>query len=389
LAFTFGVIIVATVVALAVSGSQATRSVPKRKTPASATIERGRALLQRGKPEQALAAVRSIQAGESDEADALVIRGLSYAALNEVAAARNTLERAWRLRPDPMAAKVLAAIYAGSNETQRATDALNAAAKLDPADFRPWYALGAVIYAPHGRHDDAVKAFREALSRLPKHDESRIGLIDSLLATYKAEQAAPLLDALRQERPDDPKVLALAARLARDTGNEKDAARLAQEALAHDPDNREALILRAKMTRKGVQADQALRDIERAVSLDSNDAQALRLLASIEAAHGLKARSDATLSRCERVVSNQKRIDELTAEIEAHPNDPALRCGLARAAMDAHLTPLAIQSYQAALAIDPNYSDAKHGLARLNGSPIEASPSAASRHAGKPERSAR
>ena len=75
--------------------------------------------LQTGQPRLAIVAVSAVREGTPEEAEALTIRGLALASLEEVGPARVVLERAWRLRPNAMAAKVLAAIYLGANETDR------------------------------------------------------------------------------------------------------------------------------------------------------------------------------------------------------------------------------------------------------------------------------
>ncbi len=98
------------------------------------------------------------------------------------------------------------------------------ASRLDPSDFRPWYAMGESVYLRLRRHDLAVQAFRESLNRLPGHTESRIGLVDALLRSHRVEEATPLLEQVLKERPDSPRVLALATELAIESGDETGAA---------------------------------------------------------------------------------------------------------------------------------------------------------------------
>ena len=96
------------------------------------------------------ARLRRVESGSPHEAEALTIKGMAHAALEETGPARQALERAWRLGPSAMAAKVLAALYLGANETDRGHLMLQAAAKIDPADFRPWFAIGDMVYRRHG-----------------------------------------------------------------------------------------------------------------------------------------------------------------------------------------------------------------------------------------------
>ena len=185
-----------------------------RDRQAETALARGREYLRQGRPRRAIQAVSQIPEESPDGADALTIKGLAFASLEAVGPARQVLERAWRRRPDAMAAKVLAAIYLAANETDRGLRMLQAAAQIVPDDFRPWYAMGESVHMRRRKFDDAVLAFRESLKRLPDHLESRIGLIDALIKAHRLEEAAPLVATISRERPDDPEVLILAARLA-------------------------------------------------------------------------------------------------------------------------------------------------------------------------------
>src|SRR5262249_51440933 len=187
--------------------------------------------------------VSRIGAGSPDEAEALAIRGLAHAGLEEVAPAQQDLERAWRLRPTPIVAKVLAAIYLSAYEHERGLQMLKHASQLDPTDFPPWYAMGEAVYLRLHRYDEAIKAFQEALQRRPGHVDSRIGLADALLESHRPDEAERALEGVLTERPDEPRVLTLAAELAWEAGRHPDALPSLERVLSLDPDHRAALIL--------------------------------------------------------------------------------------------------------------------------------------------------
>jgi tetratricopeptide (TPR) repeat protein len=334
-----------------------------------AAVARGRAALQAGQFGRALRAVAEIRPGDPAEGEALTVKGLALAALQEVGPARLALERAWQLRPDPMAAKVLAAIYLGSFETDRALAMLQAAATLDPTDFRPWYAMGESVYLRLNRPQDAAAAFREALKRKPDHEPSQVGLAAALLESNRPDEAGVWLDALLRDHPDDPALLALAARRARDLGHAAESARLIDRVLARDPNHRAALLLRAEARQRAGDVRAALADAEHAETLDPNDPAVLGLLAQIETALGLKQRAAATVARRRQIEQRKAAMEQLVQTIQAHPTDPAPRCRLAQLAAEAGLTALALQSYQAALALDPHYRPARDGLAALPPTP--------------------
>jgi len=312
-----------------------------------------------------------IKEGSPNEAEALTIRGLAHAALEEVGPARQDLERSWRIRPTPMAAKVLAAIYLSAYEHERGFQMLQHASQLDPGDFQPWYAMGAVVHLRLRRYQEAIGAFQEALKRLPNHLESRIGLVDALVKSHRPEEAEPVLQGVLRERPDDPRVLILAAELAQEMGRDPDAAHLLDRALARDPDRPEALLLHARLQVRRGHPQDALTEAARAAAVSPNDLAALNLLASIQSTLGLKDQAAQTLARRREVERRTAQIETLMHTIEERPNDPEPRWRLGRAAVEAGMQPWAVHGYQAALALAPDCEPARRGLIELGVPPGE------------------
>ncbi len=357
-----------------------------RKREATEALARGRAYLQKGQSRRAIQAVSRIGKGSPFEGQALTIRGLALAALGEIGPARRVLERALRVRPDPMAAKMLAAIYLGAYETERGLQTLELAARLDPQDFRPWYAMGEGVYLRLRRYDEAAGAFRQALTRAPAHLGSRIGLIEALAEAHRPEEAESRLQAVLHDQPDDPKVLVLAARLALEAGRSQEAAQFVDRSLALDPDHRAALLLRARLRFGAGQSEQALADAERASRLDPTDVAALQLLGTIQVARGLKEQAAQTVARGRDIQRRTGRMEELLLEIQRRPDEPGPRCRLGQLAREAGLESLALQSYQAALALDPNWAPARQGLLELGVPRAQIPPLAAAQLVGAPTR---
>ena len=336
---------------------------------AARAIASGKTQLQRGRPDLALRAVSAIPDGGPRAAEALTIRGMALVALGRVEESREALERSWELNPaQPMAAKVLAAIYFSRSETDRGLALLNAAARLDPKDFRPWYARGDV-YRRIGRPQEAADAFREALRRLPGDPESSIGLAWALLKLGKPEEAGTPLETAMRAEPGDPRVLGLDAQRALLLGRADEAIDLAGRCLLVDPGQVEALLTRARALRGQGRHEEALRDAERAVALAPNTLPPLHLLALTEAALGLEERSAATSERHRALNALLQQMDELVAKIGAEPDDPGPRWRLGQLAARSGELTLAEQSFRAALAIDPGCRPAAEGLAALGRTP--------------------
>jgi tetratricopeptide (TPR) repeat protein len=328
-------------------------------------LARGHALLDQGRFRQAIRTVSAVQTGGTAEAEALTIRGIAEASLEEVAPARRDLERAWQLRPNAAAARVLAAIYLSAGETERGFQMLLSASRIDPDDYRPWYAMGELVHRRLGHDEPAIAAFREALRRRPDHLESRLGLVEALIRLHRPQQAESILEGVLRERPDDPGVATRAAEVALELGRDHEAARLLERSLASDPDHRDALILLARLQVRRGRPREALAAAEHACALEPNDPAALGLLGMIQAALGLKDQAAWTRDRRREVERRNRQIEGLQRTILEHPNDPEPRCRLGRAAAEAGLRTLAM----AALALAPDCQPARQGLIDLGLSP--------------------
>jgi tetratricopeptide (TPR) repeat protein len=339
----------------------------EREREARAAVAEGRDALLRGRPTRALVAVASVPEHGPWEADRLTVQGLALAALDRPEAARPVLERALKLDPkQPMAAKVLAAVYFSANESDRGFEMLEKAARVDPDDFRPWFAAGDILLHFQNEPEKAAKAFRQALRRRPDHDESRVGLIDALLTLGSTSEASPLLDQILHDHPGDLKVLRLAARRARLAGQPDEMNRYAELALDLDPDDTETLVIRAQYLQMKGRAREALDFSERAVAIAPNNLSALNQLARIEAALGLKDRSAATSARHRAARDRAERIGRLKEEIQKRPDDPEPRWRIGQEAAQGGMRILAVNSFRAALALDPQCQPARAGLTALD-----------------------
>jgi tetratricopeptide (TPR) repeat protein len=341
------------------------RPARAREREARAAITQGERHLREGRPDRALRAVAKVGEEETWAAGALTVKGMALAALDRPDEARPLLERSLKLDPaQPMAAKVLAAVYFYQNENPRGFVMLDVAARLDPGDFRPWYGTGD-IYRRLDRPAKAAEAFEQALRRRPDHHESRVGLIWARLATAGPESATPLLTEALRERPDDPEVLGLAARHALDLGRTKEAMDYADRCLALDPGHVGALLIRARLNQAAGHPDRALADAESAVSRAPDNLGALNQLGLAETALGLKERAAATFARHRKLREDLDRVQREQELVEAHPDDPEPRWRLGRVAAEAGLPNLAARSFRAALALDPSCEPARLGLAAL------------------------
>jgi tetratricopeptide (TPR) repeat protein len=339
-----------------------------RPTDHWAEAAEAKAQLGRGRPDLAFQAVSSIRDEGPGSAEALTLAARSLLMLNNVALARKTLERSLQMQPDqPEAVKMLAAIYLASGDGTRGLDLLKKASRLDPGDFRPWFAM-AKVYLDLGEFSEAADAYAATLRRSPppaEAREARIGRVRALLDSHRDAEAADDIDVIRRRYPDDAEVLSLAARQAHALGRFGEALDLADGALASDPESFDARLVRAQIHHREGRPEQALADLESATRINPNHVGALQLLAQVQTRLGRSDQAKATLERTRKTRERLALMDRLTREIHEKPDDPEPRWRMGQAAVEGGMETLAYQCFQAALDVDPTYGPAREALDEL------------------------
>jgi tetratricopeptide (TPR) repeat protein len=304
-------------------------------------VARGQRMLRMGRPDAALQAVSQVRDERPGSAEAMYVAGLALAQLEQYRSARHAFERSLNLQPDrPRTLRALAALYLSQGDSARGLECLKRAARADPNDFRPWFAMGKV-YLDLGESAEAASAYGEAVRLAPDHDEAKAGSVEALIAANRAEEAGPLVEGLLAAQPESPKILGLAAAQARETGRHERALELAGRALAIDPDEAEALLTRARLLLHDRKTAEALTDLERLVALNPNKLAALTMKAQAESSLGMADRAAATARRHHQAGVRLERMDALSKEISARPNDPEPRYQLGLVALEGGQLPLA------------------------------------------------
>ncbi|MCI0682927.1 MAG: tetratricopeptide repeat protein [Gemmataceae bacterium] len=176
-----------------------------------------------------------------------------------------------------------------------------------------------------GNLQEAVADFRAAADLEPAHAEGRALLADSLVKTGRFQQAAPLLEQLRTERPDDVTVL-IGIALCHVAAREFDqAAALLSQALERQPGHALALLERGRLELEQNRPELAEGWLRKSLAADPADRRAhymlfqcLRLQAKDEAA-------DRQLADAKRVVADLNRLREIiTDELARRPGDVGL-----------------------------------------------------------------
>jgi tetratricopeptide (TPR) repeat protein len=328
-------------------------------------VDRGRRYLRRGRADLALQAVSEIRDEASGSGEAMTVAGLALLRLGEYRGARLALERALTLQPNQFdAAATLAELNFGLGNGVRGIEVLQMAARLRPQEFRVWLTMGKTLH-DLGDFPKAIQAYERALGVKPDDREALVGLIGSLIDTDQPDQAEPSLSKALEKYPDDPRVLGFASRGAFDANRLVEAIALADRALARDPKNLDALLTRARAHVVQGQWQQALPDAERARTAFPNDLGSLQLLQKIQSRLGQTER--AAMTQAERVRAQDRiaLMNRLNKEISLHPEDPKLLWTMGQTAWEGGSFLLASRCFGAALALDPNFKQARESLTAL------------------------
>jgi tetratricopeptide (TPR) repeat protein len=295
----------------------------------------------------------------------MTVAGLALLRMGEYRGARLALERALKLQPNQFdAATTLAELNFGLGNGPRGIEVLQMAARLRPQEVRVWLTMGKVL-RDLGDFPKAIQAYERALGLNPDDREALIGFIGCLMDTDQAEQAEASVTKALGKYLDDPRVLGFAARGAFDANRLVEAIALADRALASDPKNLEALLTRARAHVVQGHWEQALPDAERARAAYPNHLGSLQLLQKIQAKVGLTDRAAVTQAERVRAQDRIELMGRLNKEINLNPDDPKLLWTMGQTAWEAGSLLLAYRCFGAALALDPNFQQARASLAAL------------------------
>ena len=127
------VVLVFGLTAMVVCGASLWKVRRDHEREARAAVAKAQEELRLGQPDSALQSIAKIPVDGPWEADILTVKGLAFAAMDRADLVRPVLQRSLALKPNqPIAAKVLAAVYFASEEPDRGFALLEQAARLDP-----------------------------------------------------------------------------------------------------------------------------------------------------------------------------------------------------------------------------------------------------------------
>lgn len=297
--------------------------------------------------------------------------------LGNIRDARKALERSLDLKieqPEPLG--MLAALYLASGESQKGLALLQLVAKLEPANYKPWLAMGKV-YQDMGELKDAAKSYGEALSRNPPDDDklqATAGQIQSLLDDNQTNEARELVEKAIQQGISTALVYGQAALVYQESGDSEKASELAGKAIQLNPEEPNALLALARLSLLKNNIQDAENYLTRANRAKPNQQPVLQLLMQAQARQGKTREAEQTKAEFQKLSARIIKMDKLTQEINARPEDAELRFQLGLLALEGNMQVLAEQCFKASLDINPEFGPARMMLDKMNQAQPNAQP---------------
>jgi tetratricopeptide (TPR) repeat protein len=329
-----------------------------------ALLVRARAALGRNRPADAVGPLEGIDPDGPNGGDAAFWKGRTLYAAQQYRRAIEWFRFAsGRLPEDPEPLRWLAAAAYDLGARHVAIEALGGVTRLLPRDAQAWRTLG-LIQKEQARHEDAVVAYRESLAIDPDQPRVLLELAETLEALGDYAEAERQLDSCRGRVPEGDRAVILArcrrARLDRAGLEEALAA-----GLAADPDHAGLLALRAMADLDAKRVAEAAAGFDRALARDPRNAEWLYQRSRALALLGRKDEARRDLDRAGAINKALIELSDLDERASMQPEDPEIRCRIARLCIRLGKRELAASWFRAALACDPGSLDARAGLIEL------------------------
>jgi putative PEP-CTERM system TPR-repeat lipoprotein len=310
-----------------------------------------RLLLRQGKVDELIGQFGTAHlATAAEEADLQSSLVSAYAAKGDLRGARAAADAALRAAPDKAAVQLVnVRLLAAEGKQPEARAEIDRVLAKFPDSAEAWEFKGELQVTAQEPAADAITSFRKALSLDKKQVAAHSALVNLLLRQNDKAGAAEAMKEMRAAVPQQPQTLFLAAIMALDANNVKEATDLSQALLKMAPGNDNALFLAgrvalangdlrsaesnfakvlqsapeavnarvalAQLQLRGGDLDQAMATLQPALDAKIPNGDALALGAAIRLRLGQGAEAESLLARA----------------AEANPNDVRSRIGLAMA----------------------------------------------------------
>lgn len=284
-----------------------------RPQEAIAELHRARALGHPAGPVDRLDAILRARAGRHAEAEPILRRILTRSDA-----------------PDPEAAEALARVYLETFELRAAAEVLERWIRDAPGDATPYLWRTEIDSRLDGDQLARARDFRAALERDPSLDRARLGLADALRLAGRPDEAATEYEAHLARRPDHPAGHRGAGLNALDRGDDAEAIRRLERALALDPADASALSARAGISLRIGDFTDALAMMDRAVRSNPHDVEIRHRRGLCLARLGRLDEAKAEHEAAARLRDDERRLSELRRSLVRDPKNREIQGEIAR-----------------------------------------------------------
>lgn len=296
------------------------------------------------------------------------IRSILLASKGSYADAEPGLLRALRdaKGPDPEVAEALARVYFETYRLKEAVEAITRWILDAPNDPKPHMWLADIGLRTSAESSEVIEHYRAALKIDPELDKARLGLADALRSSHRANEAAPEYAKYMARQPKDPAGYVGAGRNALELGDEAEAGRLIDRALAIAPNDLAALREKGGLDLRRGDDPSALKHLDRAVALDPLDTETLYKRSLVLSRMGRVTEAKAEQERVSQLRRDLVRLEEIRNKLVNNPHNVQLRAEVARWMFDHGQEREGARWAENILATRPDHGDSNRLLAEFH-----------------------
>ncbi len=329
-----------------------------------ALLIRARAMLELGRPSEAVAPLDAIDPNGASATDAAFWKGRTLLAVGQFLRATDWLRSVVALRPDNADAhRWLAAALYELGDSPSALAELREVTRLEPDDARAWRTIG-LLLKEAAEPERASQAYLASLRVGPRQPQVHLELAEVLNTMGKYDEAARHLEACSAGVPEGDR-LALLAKGVLARGDQSTLQALLNRALGRYPDHVGLLQLRAQVETAEGRTGEAIATLDRVLTLDPDQAASVYQRGLLRKATGDAEGSALDLARASDLSASVAEMSQLNDEAARSPSDAEVRVKIAALCERLGKTDLAAYWYRAALACDPASIAARSGIAAL------------------------
>lgn len=297
---------------------------------------------------QALAYLRNAQAESSTDASTTLDLAQAYFGVGETAAGVAALNRIATLAPSDEKLRFAAGLLLAENRQYAVAATQFEAIPVEDRDFAVCQNLG-LAYSRLRRHEEAQKAFEQALRLDPANPDSYLGLGLDMLQSRKTDEAVYALSQARQKAPQRVDVACALIDALVQTGDFVRARDLLAEVQPQFPGNPAVLMAAGDLDLALGENAKALDEYQCVCQSEPGNLQARLSLAKAELKLGQTSPARAAFDQV----------------LKADPQNPEAHAGLGHLALAVGHEDLALGELQRAVGADPDELEANEDLSEI------------------------